>query len=93
MSHYCVSSTTRAAVCCMNASTMTFVPKEDPKGTHSSLKIFSMTILTHTFSKREPKRLLVPRVEKAKSSQSFDYGFVILLYYFLQLDGSFCKVL
>ena len=77
----------------MNASTMPFVPKEDPEGTHSSLKIFLMTILIHTFSRREPKRLLVPRVEKAKSSQSFDYGFVILLYYFLQLDGSFCKVL
>ena len=34
------------------------------------------------FSRREPKRLLVPRVEKAKSSQSFDYKFDILLYYF-----------
>ena len=33
--------------------------------------------------KREPKRLLVPMVEKAKSSQSFDYAFVISLYYFL----------
>ena len=41
-----------------------------------------MTILIHTFSRREPKRLLVPGVEKAKSSQSFDYEFVILLYYF-----------
>ena len=83
MSHYCVSGTTCAAVCCMNASTMAFVPKEDPKGTHSSLKIFLVTILIHTFSRREPKRLLVPRVEKAKSSQSFDNEFVILLYYFL----------
>ena len=36
---------------------------------------------------------LVPRVEKAKSSQSFDYEFVILFYYFLSLDSSFCKVL
>ena len=51
------------------------------EGTHSSLKIFLMTIVTHTFSRREPKRLLVPRVEKAKSS--LDYEFVILLYFFL----------
>ena len=36
---------------------------------------------------------MVPRVEKAKSSQSFDYEFVILFYYFLWLDSSFCKVL
>ena len=54
----------------MNASTMAFVPKEDPEGTHSSLKIFLMIILTRTFSRREPKRLLLPWVEKAKSSQS-----------------------
>ena len=54
----------------MNTSTMAFVPKEDSKCTHSSLEIFLMIILTHTFSRREPKRLLVPRVEKAKSSQS-----------------------
>ena len=65
----------------MNASTMPFVPKEDPESTHSSIKIFLRTILIHTFSRREPKRLLVPRVEKAKSS--LDYEFVILLYYFL----------
>ena len=32
------------------------------------------------FFRCEPKRLLVSRVEKAKSSQSFDYEFVILLY-------------
>ena len=83
VSHYCVSGTTRTTACCMNASTMAFVAKEDPEGTHSSLKIFLMIILIHTFSRREPKRLLVPRVEKAKSSQSFDYEFVILLYYFL----------
>ena len=57
--------------------------KRDSEGTHSSLKIFLKTILIHTFSGREPKRLLVPRVEKAKSSQSFDNEFVILLYYFL----------
>ena len=83
VSHYCVSGTTRTTACCMNASTMAFVAKEDPEGTHSSLKIFLMIILIHTFSRREPKRLLVPRVEKAKSSQSFDYEFVILHYYFL----------
>ena len=83
VSHYCVSGTTRTTACCMNASTMAFVAKEDPEGTQSSLKIFLMIILIHTFSRREPKRLLVPRVEKAKSSQSFDYEFVILLYYFL----------
>ena len=70
MSHYCVSGTTRTTACCMNASTMAFVTKEDPEGKHSSLKLFLTTILTHTFSTREPKRLLVPRVEKAKSSQS-----------------------
>ena len=81
--HYCVSGTTRTSACCMNASTMAFVAKEDPEGTHSSLKIFLMIILIHTFSRREPKRLLVPRVEKAQSSQSFDNEFVILLYYFL----------
>ena len=70
MSHYCVSGTTRTTACCMNASTMAFVPKEDPEGTHSLLKIFPRIILTHTFPRREPKRLLVPRVEKAKSNQS-----------------------
>ena len=70
MSHYCISGTTRTTACCMNASTVAFVPKEDPEGTHSLLKILLMTILTHTFSRRGPKRLLVPRVEKAKSSQS-----------------------
>ena len=50
-----------------------------------------MTILFLFFlfpARREPKRLLVPRVEKAKSIQSFDYEFVILLYYFWKLDGS-----
>ena len=83
MSHYCVSGTTRTTACCMNASMMAFVPKEDTEGTHSSLKLFLMTILILFFSRREPKRLLVPRVEKAKSSQSFDYEFVILLYHFL----------
>ena len=77
MSRYCVSGTTRTTAYCMNTSTMTFVPKEDSKCTHSSLEIFLMIILTHTFSRREPKRLLVPRVEKAKSSQSFDYEFVL----------------
>ena len=76
MSHYCGSGTTRTTACCMNASTMAFVPKEDPEGTHSSLKIFPRIILTHTFTRREPKRLLVPRVEKAKSSQSFDYELI-----------------
>ena len=45
MSHYCVSGTTRTTACCMNASTMAFVRKEDPEGTHSSLKILLMTIL------------------------------------------------
>ena len=40
MSHYCVSGTTRTTACCINASTMVFVPKEDPEGTHNSLKIF-----------------------------------------------------
>ena len=50
MSHYCVSGTTRTTACCINASTMVFVPKEDPEGTHNSLKIFVMTILIHTFS-------------------------------------------
>ena len=76
MSHYCGSGTTRTTACCMNASTMAFVPKEYSKCTHSSLEIFLMIILTHTFSRREPKRLLVPRVEKAKSSQSFDYELI-----------------
>ena len=66
MSHCCVSGTTRTTACCMNASTMAFVPKEDPEGMHSSLKVFPMIILTHTFSRHEPKHLLVPRVEKAK---------------------------
>ena len=84
VSHCCVNGTTRTTACCLNASTMAFVPKEDPEGTHSSLKIFFLvTILIHTFSRREPKRLLVPRVERAKSRQSFDNEFVILLYYFL----------
>ena len=67
VSHYCVSGTTRTTACCMNTSTMVFVPKEC---THSSLEIFLMIILTHTSSRREPKRLLVPRVENAKSSLS-----------------------
>ena len=43
---------------------MAFVPKEDSKCLHSSLEIFLMIILTHTFSRCEPKHLLVPRVEK-----------------------------
>ena len=79
VTHYCVNGTTRTTACCLNASTIAFVPKENPEGTHSSLKIFLVTILLHTFSRREPKRLLAPRVE----SQSFDNEFVILLYYFL----------
>ena len=45
------------------------------------------------FSRREPKRLLVPRVEKGKSSQSFDDEFVILIYYFFLPSSSFSKVL
>ena len=81
VTHYFVNGTTRTTACCLNASTMAFVPKEDPEGMHSSLKIFPRIILTYTFTRREPKRLLVPRVEKAKSS--LDYEFVILLYYFL----------
>ena len=36
---------------------------------------------------------LVPRVEKAKSSQSFDYEFVILFYYFCDLIVHFVKFL
>ena len=92
-SHYCVIGTTRTTACCMNGSSLAFVPKEDPKGAHSSLKIFLMTILTHTFSRLEPKRLLVPRVEKGKSSQSFDDEFVILIYYFFLPSSSFSKVL
>ena len=44
MSHYCVSGTTRTTACCMNASMMAFVPKEDTEGTHSSLKLFLMII-------------------------------------------------
>ena len=71
MSHYCVSGTIRTTACCMNASTMAFVPKEDSECTHGSLEIFLIIILTHTFSRREPKHLLVPRVEKAKESQSW----------------------
>ena len=66
-----MSGTTHTTACCMNASRMAFVPKEYSEGTHSLLKIFLMTILTHTFSRQEPKCLLVPRVEKAKSSQSW----------------------
>ena len=50
VSHYCVSGTTRTTVCCMNTSTMAFVPKEDSKCTHSSFEIFLIIILTHTFS-------------------------------------------
>ena len=59
--HHCISGTT---ACCMNTSMMAFVPKEDSKCLHSSLEIFLMIILTHTFSRCEPKHLLVPRVEK-----------------------------
>ena len=76
----------------MNASTMAFVTKEDPEGKHSSLKIFLTTILTHTFSTREPKRLLVPRVKKP-SRVSLDYEFAILLYYFSNLCVHFVKFL
>ena len=71
MSHYCVSGTTHTTECCMNASTMALVPKEDSKCTYSLLEIFLIIILTHTFSRHEPKHLLVPRVEKAKASQSW----------------------
>lgn len=46
MCHYCGSGTTRTTVCCMNTSTMAFVPKEDYKCTHSSLETFLMIILT-----------------------------------------------
>ena len=46
---YCVIGTTRTTACCMNGSSLAFVPKEDPKGTYSSLKIFLMTILIHIF--------------------------------------------
>ena len=46
------SGTIHSIACCMNASTMAFVPKESPEGTHSSLKMFLMTILIQ-------KRLLV----------------------------------
>ena len=70
MSHYCVSGTTHTTECCMNASTMVLVPKEDSKCMYSLLEIFLIIILTHTFSRHEPKHLLVPRVEKAKASQS-----------------------
>ena len=59
--HHCISGTT---ACCMNTSMMAFVPKEDSKCLYSSLEIFLMIILTHTFSRCEPKHLLVPRVEK-----------------------------
>ena len=83
VTHHCVSGTTSTTACCMNASTMASAPKEDLEGTHSSLNIFLMTIVIHTFCRLEPKRLLVPRVEKAKSSQSFDHEFVILPCYFL----------
>ena len=65
-----VSGTTHTTECCMNASTMALVPKEDSKCTYSLLEIFLIIILTHTFSRGEPKHLLVPRVEKAKASQS-----------------------
>ena len=50
MSDHCVSGTTRINARCVNASTIVFVPKENPKGTHSSLKIFLMTIVNCTFS-------------------------------------------
>ena len=45
MSHYYVSGTTCTTACCMNAGSMAFLPKENPKGMHSSLKMFLMTIL------------------------------------------------
>ena len=57
------------------------IPKEDPEGKHSSLKNILMNILIHPFSRREPKRLLVPRVEKTESSESFDYDFILLNYF------------
>ena len=92
-SHYCVIGTTRTTACCMNGSSLAFVPKEDPKGTYSSLKIFFNDHSYSYFCRREPKRLLVPRVEKGKSSQSFDDEFVILIYYFFLPSSSFSKVL
>ena len=43
------------------------------------------------FCRREPKRLLVSRVEKGKSSQSFDDEFVILINFFFYLVVHFLK--
>ena len=53
----CVSGTTHTTECCMNTSMMALVPKEDSKCTYSLLEIFLIIILTHTFSRREPKHL------------------------------------
>ena len=54
-----------------NASTIVFVPKEDPEGTQSALKILLMSIVNHAFSSREPKGLLIPRVEKSQVKSVF----------------------
>ena len=74
-----------------HASTKTFVPKEDPEGKHSSLKNILMNILIHPFSRREPKRLLVPRVEKTESSESFDFTTLFYLIIFCNLIVHFVK--
>ena len=75
---------------------MAFVPKEDPEATHSSLKIFLTTILIHPFSRREPGRLLVPRVEKPSQvsllSTSLLFYFIIfcnLTFHFVKFFKSF----
>ena len=79
MSHYCVSGTTRATACCMNTSTVAFVPKEDSKCTHSSLEIFLVIILTHTFSRRKPKRAAT----QGRKSQVKSVLTTRLLFYFI----------
>ena len=71
MIDHCLSGTSRTNACCMNASTIVFVPKEDPEGTQSSLKIFLMTIVNHTSSRHEPKGLLIPRVQKSQMKSVF----------------------
>ena len=65
-----ISETTLLCIMFIQLVTRGRLPEEDSKCTHSSLEIFLMIILTHTFSRHEPKHLLVPRVEKAKSIQS-----------------------
>ena len=84
MSDHCVNGTTRINARCVNASTIVFVPKENPDGTHSSLKIL-MTIVNRTFSRPEAKRLLIPRVEKSEVKSVLTTS---LLHYFI----SFCKL-